>query len=261
MTTATMPSKAELKTRLDEQEAKIVTAEQSYVEIGEALSIIRDDKLYEALDYSTFEEYGQKVWQYQRGHLYRLIDAAKVVKNLRIEHQQIPQKESHARLFNKFKVNDENQRTIWGHVLKKEPNLARHTAELIESVILTEIPSLKGSVTGKKAAEPASVKGTEQQVTKHSIPAVGGKLPTATPRFSMADLKTKTYAVNLSATVDDEAANELLADVGGSLTRNGNTVFLDFEGPLSDVFGTVERWVTAHDVSALSISLQSKEAK
>ena len=65
--------------RLVELEGIIKTGHQAFIEVGEALTEIRDKKLYR-LDYGTFEEYCQKKWGWTRQHCYRLIQAAPVLK-------------------------------------------------------------------------------------------------------------------------------------------------------------------------------------
>jgi len=57
---------------------KIISREfSSDVDVGEALTKVRDNKLYRA-EYSTFEQYVQRRWKMARSHPYRLIDAARV---------------------------------------------------------------------------------------------------------------------------------------------------------------------------------------
>jgi len=54
---------------------------ENFVDAGNALSEIRDKRLYR-FGFDTFEDYCQKRWQLSRSYAYRLIEAAGVVRNL-----------------------------------------------------------------------------------------------------------------------------------------------------------------------------------
>lgn len=54
---------------------------QGFVAVGEALLKIQEAKLFRDR-YEHFEDYYQEVWQYQKSQVYRLMDAAKVVRVL-----------------------------------------------------------------------------------------------------------------------------------------------------------------------------------
>src|SRR6266851_1670786 len=55
---------------------------RAFVEVGEALMEIRDNRLYRS-DYATFEEYCRERWGWSRRHADRQIAAAEVAGNLR----------------------------------------------------------------------------------------------------------------------------------------------------------------------------------
>lgn len=63
---------------LAELEAVIEHGQQTFIEVGLALLAIRDRRLYRDQGHSTFEDYCQKRWGWQRAHAYRMIDSAKV---------------------------------------------------------------------------------------------------------------------------------------------------------------------------------------
>ena len=64
--------------RLARNEMRISQGLASFVEVGEALSDIRDARLYRAT-HGTFEEYCMGRWNMKRAHAYRLIESAEVV--------------------------------------------------------------------------------------------------------------------------------------------------------------------------------------
>ena len=67
------------KAELDRCEKAIRNGWQSFVEVGEALLKIRDGELFRDC-YAFFEDYYRDVWNYQKSQVYRLMDAAKVVR-------------------------------------------------------------------------------------------------------------------------------------------------------------------------------------
>ncbi len=67
--------------QLEELETVIRNGQQTFVEVGNALIEIRDNKLYRS-KHSTFEAYCADRWGFAKSQAYRLIDGAKVVNNL-----------------------------------------------------------------------------------------------------------------------------------------------------------------------------------
>jgi len=67
--------------RLCELERVIQKGKDTFVEVGNALSEIRDSRIYRAT-FKTFEEYCQKRWDMGRDYAERLISSASVVSNL-----------------------------------------------------------------------------------------------------------------------------------------------------------------------------------
>jgi hypothetical protein len=67
--------------RLDELEAVVERGQRTFIEVGEALRQIRDERLYRA-SHGTFELYIKDRWQMSRPSAYRLISSAQVVAGL-----------------------------------------------------------------------------------------------------------------------------------------------------------------------------------
>lgn len=70
--------------RLKSLEKIIKAGEKTFIEVGLALTEIRDEKLYRA-EHGSFEKYMDRVWGWSKQHGYRLIEAAHVAK----EHPRI----------------------------------------------------------------------------------------------------------------------------------------------------------------------------
>lgn len=69
------------RSTLAECEAVIERGMESFIEVGNAMLRIRNDRLYRA-EFGTFQEYCEAKWQMDRRHANHLIDAAEVAENL-----------------------------------------------------------------------------------------------------------------------------------------------------------------------------------
>ena len=77
--------------RLKELEKIIKAGEKTFIEVGLALTEIRDGKLYRA-EHGSFEKYMDRVWGWSKQHGYRLIEAAQTAK----AHPQVAQSQTAA---------------------------------------------------------------------------------------------------------------------------------------------------------------------
>ena len=78
---ANAPGTADVE-RLAALEGIIETGMQTFIEVGEALLEIRNDRLYREQGFATFESYCRERWQWSKSHVNRQIQAAQVVQNL-----------------------------------------------------------------------------------------------------------------------------------------------------------------------------------
>ena len=81
---------------LSELEQVIERGLKTFVEVGEALGRIRDERLYKA-EYDTFEEYCRERWQLSKARVYQLVNASQVNHNLSTTVDFLPQTESQTR--------------------------------------------------------------------------------------------------------------------------------------------------------------------
>jgi hypothetical protein len=129
----------------------IATGLATFVDVGQALTRIRDGELYKAT-HTSFDAYCADRWDMQRAHAYRLIDAAGVVENVSNWRQQKlmpPTVESHARELGKLPAKD--QPKAWAQVVKSAPN-GVVTAQLVAKVVTARLPER----ASKPKAKPAS---------------------------------------------------------------------------------------------------------
>jgi phage N-6-adenine-methyltransferase len=103
---------------------------QTFVDVGEALAEIRDQRLYRD-NYNTFERYCQDRWGLSRTHIDRTISAAEVVRNLAPIGVK-PRNESQARPLTSLKPKE--QRQAWQEAVKTAP-AGKVTAAHVEKTV------------------------------------------------------------------------------------------------------------------------------
>lgn len=75
---------------LQNAEKTIERGLSTFIDVGQALAEIRDQRLYRA-DYGTFEDYCADRWQMSRPRAYQLIDAAEVAESLSTKVDKSPE--------------------------------------------------------------------------------------------------------------------------------------------------------------------------
>jgi len=80
-------------------EAVIRRGLNSFIEVGEALMEIRDNRLYREKGFGRFEDYCQQEWGFSQSRTYQMMDAAKVTGLLESSTivEQLPSTERQAR--------------------------------------------------------------------------------------------------------------------------------------------------------------------
>lgn len=134
--------------RLCELECIIQKGKDTFVEVGTALSEIRDSRIYR-VTFKTFEDYCKDRWGFDRTYAHRLIESAAVCNVLPIGNK--PKSEAQARPLAKLPA--EQQPAAWERaqeIAKEEakPVAARH----VEAAVLEVMP--------KEEPEPLVVDGT-----------------------------------------------------------------------------------------------------
>jgi hypothetical protein len=90
----------------------------TFIEVGQALLRIRDEKLYRETN-KSFEAYCQERWDFERAHAYRLIEAGEVCLQIGdIATGYLPSSESIARELARLKGDPEAMRKAWKQVLE-----------------------------------------------------------------------------------------------------------------------------------------------
>lgn len=112
---------------------------KSFYEVDSALTKIRNKKLYlhkKGGAYQTFEAYCKEVWDFQRAHAYRFIDAAKVIENVSESETKKPVNLEQTRPLFQLKDNPEQQRIAWAKAVETAPG-GKITAAHVAKVVFT----------------------------------------------------------------------------------------------------------------------------
>lgn len=139
--------------QLEELETVISNGIQTFAEVGNALLAIQKGDLYRA-EYKTFELYCKGKWGFAKSQAYRLIDGAKVVKNLS-PMGETPQSERVARPL--IKLPAAEQPAAWQAATDKAQAegrtvRARDVEEAVEKRVADPLDNPKAQ-TSNKAAE------------------------------------------------------------------------------------------------------------
>ena len=156
----------EERNELERCEVVIKQGLQTFVEVGQALMLIRDKRLYRA-EFGTFENYCNDKWQLQRRHVYRLIDSSEVVKNVSHGTQIQPKNERQARPLTK--IEPELQKEVWNETVNRHGD--NITQKKVEQVVNEFKPLNEELKTAKKepmfaASSPEELLKKAKQVAK-----------------------------------------------------------------------------------------------
>jgi hypothetical protein len=129
--------------RLCELERVIQKGKDTFVEVGTALAEIRDSRIYRGT-FKTFEDYCEKRWDMGKSHVNRLMEAARVMDNLKNSPiGEVPKTESQARPLAKLPA--EQQPAAWEKAQEKakeegKPVAARHVEAAVAEVMPKDEP-------------------------------------------------------------------------------------------------------------------------
>jgi len=118
---------------LEDCEVIIQRGLNTFIDVGNALLEIRDNRLYKDC-HATFEDYCKERWDFTRQHAYRLMEAAEVAGNLSPIGDNLPTAESQARPLTQLEP--EQQREVWGRVTESGDKVtASRVQEEVDSII------------------------------------------------------------------------------------------------------------------------------
>lgn len=131
--------------KLADLEQVIERGKNTFVEVGNALSEIRDSRIYRAT-HATFEAYCKDRWGWSRPKAYQMIEAAAVAGNLSTM-VDVPTSERQARPL--AKLEPEQQPAAWEkaqEIAKEEgkPVTARHVEQAVAEIVAPEPIRMEG---------------------------------------------------------------------------------------------------------------------
>lgn len=132
------PSAEMTREELKASEAVIERGKQTFIEVGTALRDIRDRKGYR-FEFSTFDEYCKKRWDFGRSYAHRVIAAVEVMDNL-LPMGNIPESERQLRPLTALPP--AQQREAWQETVETAP-AGKVTAKHAESVARKYQPAPK----------------------------------------------------------------------------------------------------------------------
>src|ERR1700730_9474831 len=137
------PLSAGESARLLERETVIEKGFQSFVEVGIALSEIRDERLYRET-HETFEEYCRERWGMSYRRAKQLMDVVDVVENLN-NCSDLPRPTHESQIRPLTKLEPEEQREAWRKATETDP---KPTARKVEQTVRTVLKpdEIKGPV-------------------------------------------------------------------------------------------------------------------
>ena len=129
---------------LEENEAIISRGLNTFRDVGNALTIIRDNKQYKET-HSTFEDYCVDRWGFGRSYAYDLIKSSKAVKSLSDTSDTLPDTERQAAAV--AKAPPEEQADVWQQA-QEETGKDQPTAKEIKDVVESRKPVIATLHTG-----------------------------------------------------------------------------------------------------------------
>ena len=141
---------------LEHYEQIIAQGIETFVEVGQALLAIRDQRLYRQ-SYTTFEDYLRQRWDLSRSYAHRMIDAAVVVEHLLPNGNIVPVNEAQARPLTSLPP--EQQQEVWQQAVETAP-AGKVTAKHVQQTV----NRAKATATAAKPPKPFDVHATERQI-------------------------------------------------------------------------------------------------
>lgn len=185
---------------LDHYEGVIERGLKTFVEVGAALTQVRDLRLYR-VGYPTFEAYCDDRWGLGRRRAYQIIDAATAAQNVQNFTQTPPTTESHAAALACLK-DPAQQREAWQQAVQRAHDLGqRVTAALVEAVV-RELYTLDPAPAENGPIAPPAPPPTPQTDTPDQTPAPGAARPQepahATTDLALDDLEAVDWPDDLA---------------------------------------------------------------
>lgn len=185
--------------RLSILEGIVERGQQTFIEVGQALLEIRDERLYRA-EHKTFEDYCEARWGWSRGRAYQYMDAAKVVAAVSTTVDAAPANEAQAReLVPLLRSDPEALTAAWRSAQEQAAEQGRPVTAAIVRQVVKEgegTPLLKENEPPRAAPDLPSLAPAKVKALTDAIKEFVGIQLAAERRLRVAILKE--YVVNLA---------------------------------------------------------------
>lgn len=205
--------------KLTDLEGIIERGVQTFVEVGAALAIIRDQRLYRET-HSDFGDYCQDKWGWTRGRSNQLIQAAEVVAGLDTVVSTLPTSERQARELARLPV--EQRAEVWEKAVDTAPK--KNGTPRVTTAHLREVAN------GTKDFEAAVRRGMEMEGASPEIAKAVG--------VPLQAFKRARYILSLADDAALSPSNREVVDAARDAMNEAGTV-------PADVFESVEPLVAA----------------
>lgn len=133
---------------------EIVTAgERCFIEVGNALRKLRDEKLY-VETHGTFEAFCQDVWGFAKSRAYQLIDSASIAQSVSTIGGQTPPKNERQVRALAGVTTPQKQATVWAKAVESAPKGKDGSPK----VTAAHVKKVAEQIVGKLPAKPTPVR-------------------------------------------------------------------------------------------------------
>jgi hypothetical protein len=166
-----------LKSRLDELEQTIERGLTHFVEVGNALLNVRDEKLYKhVLGYKTFEAYCQARWNLTRPRAYQMIEAAEVTNVLskNLDKNDLSPNEHQARELGQLKRLAEDEQEIVEAWREAKQAAELEGTNLTASVVRNAVKKRVDRIKRENAAAEIREKPIQRETESDNVRLIHG---------------------------------------------------------------------------------------
>ena len=121
---------------LEQHESVIADGLRTFIDIGRALTTIRDKQLYSAAGFRSFEKYCKSKWQLSRTRAYQLMNASDIATDLYKKLDTFPLVEAHMRPLSQIPAGD--RQSVWDKIGETAPNgviTTKHVANVVRDYL------------------------------------------------------------------------------------------------------------------------------
>lgn len=146
--------------RLCELERIIQKGKDTFVEVGTALSEIRDSRIYRAT-FKTFEEYCQNRWDFSRQYVNKIISAAEVVSKMETT---VSKPTSERQVRELAKAPEEDRPAAWERAqeIAKEEGKQKPAARHVEAAVMEVMPKEEPETVVVDGTTPTAAEEAER---------------------------------------------------------------------------------------------------